>query len=131
MSCECKCHKDFPTQALENKEVYVFVIQRHHSPTVLPIPKSPWDCGMSSGPRVPTETSQSYCPSHPKVPSQSPLGTVGCPQDSRVPTKTSQSYCPSYSTVPRGWWDVLRTMKSCTEKYDINQQLQTCTSCNG
>ena len=28
--------------------------QRHHSPTVLPIPKSPWDYRMSSGLRCPT-----------------------------------------------------------------------------
>ena len=165
--------------------------QRHHSPTVLPIPKSRGDCGMSSGlscpirditvplsflsqspkgtvgfPRdscVPSETSQSHCPSHPKVPrgqwdvlgtlvshqrhhsptvlpipksqgdcgissgllcpirditvplsfpSQSPEGTVGFPRDSRVPSETSQSHCPSHPKVPRGQWDFLGTLMS-------------------
>ena len=77
--------------------------QRHHSPTVLPIPKSPWDCGMSPG---------LLCPSGDitvplSFPSQSHLGTMGCPRDSHALAETSQSHCPSHPNVPLGLWDVL------------------------
>ena len=81
---------------------------RHHSPTVLPIPKSQGDCGMSSG--LPCPSTDITVPL--SFPSQSLKGTVGCPQDSHVPAQTSQSHCPSHPTVPRGLRDVLRTPMS-------------------
>ena len=81
---------------------------RHHSSTVLPIPKSQGDCGMSSG--LPCPSTDITVPL--SFPSQSPKGTAGCPQDSHVPAQTSQSHCPSHPTVPRGLRDVLRTLMS-------------------
>ena len=81
---------------------------RHHSPTVLPIPLSQGDCGMSSG--LPCPSTDITVPL--SFPSQSPKGTAGCPQDSHVPAQTSQSHCPSHPKVPRGLRDVLRTPMS-------------------
>ena len=78
---------------------------RHHSPTVLLIPKTPWDCGMSQG--LPCPNRDITVPL--SFPSQSPKGTVGCPWDSRVPTWTSQSHYFSHPKVLRGLWDVPRT----------------------
>ena len=75
------------------------------SKSCLDIPKSPWDFGMSSGLHCPTR----YITVPLSFPSQSPKGTLGCPQDSTVPPDTSQSHCPSRPKVPLGLWDVLRT----------------------
>ena len=78
--------------------------QGHHSPTVLPIPKSQGDNGKSLGFPCPTKATtvpQSFPSQSPKgtmgshtkattiplsFPSQSPKGTMGGPQDSYVPT---------------------------------------------
>ena len=99
--------------------------QRHHSPRQ----ESPWTMGCPQDPAVPPETSQSHCPSRPKVlrglwdvlrtlvshkrhhspfPSQSPLGTLefGMSSGFRCPT--------TYITVPLSFpsqnplWEVLR-----------------------
>ena len=54
--------------------------QKCHIPSVLPIPKSPWDYGMSSGLPCPTRNVT--------VPLSFPsslLGTMGCPRNSCVP----------------------------------------------
>ena len=77
--------------------------QIHHSPTVLPVPKSQGDFGMSSGFPCPTR----YITVPLSFLSQSPLGTLGCPRDFPVPPDTSQSHCPSCPKVPRGLRDVL------------------------
>ena len=82
--------------------------RRHHSPTVLSIPKSSWDYGMSSG--LPCPSRDITVPL--SFPSQSPLGTMGCPRDSHALAETSQSHCPSHPNVPFGLWDVLGTPMS-------------------
>ena len=82
--------------------------QLHHIPTVLPIPKSPWDFGMSL--EFPCLTRYNIVSL--SFPSQSPLETVGCPRDSCVPPATSHSHCSSNPRVPRGLWDVLGTPMS-------------------
>ena len=84
------------------------VHQRHHSPIVLPIAKSQGDCGMSPG--LPCPSGDITVPL--SFPSQSPLGTMGCPWDSHAPAETSQSHCPSHPKVPLGLWDVLWTPMS-------------------
>ena len=103
----CPSHPTVP-RGLQNVLRTPLSQHRHHNPTVLPIPLSQGDCGMSSG--LPCPSRDITVPLF--FPSQSPKGTVGCPQDSHVPAETSQSHCPSHPKVPRGLWDVLRTPMS-------------------
>ena len=90
------------------------------------IPNSPWDYGMSSGLPCPTR----YITVPLSFPSQSPLGTVGCSQDTCVPLDNHKlplglwemssglPFPTRYNMVPLsfpselGWWDVFRTLVS-------------------